>query len=129
LPIPTVPTRARSSLSNQPLARFAWPGFGALVAINVIWLVTTIVAPKPPVRTDEAYAECRAAVRRLRLEASRIPFPTADLIRVTRHDSVHHTVRGYYVAPSNTNQTRYTCEVSALPESRGWKVDTIVFQP
>ena len=123
------PARERSSLSNQPLARFAWPGFGVLVAINVIWLVMTIVAPKPPVRADEAYAECRAAVRRLRPEAARIPFPAADLIRVTRHDSVHHTVRGYFLAPPGTTQTRYTCDVSASSESSGWKVDTVAFQP
>jgi len=89
----------------------------------------TIVAPKPPVRADEAYAECRAAVRRLRPDAARIPFPTADLIRVTRHDSVHHTVRGYYLVPPGTSQTMYTCDVSALSESRGWKVDTVAFHP
>jgi hypothetical protein len=123
------PERARFSLSNSDLARFAWPGFGVLVAINVTWLVMTIVAPKPPVRVDEAYAECRAAVRRLRPEAARIPFPTTDLIRVTRRDSVHHTVRGYYVAPPGTTQTRYSCEVSAPSQSRGWKVDTVAFQP
>jgi hypothetical protein len=123
------PERARSSLSNASLARLAWPGFGVLVAVNVIWLVVTIVAPRAPVRADEAYAECRAAVRRLRPEAARIPFPTADLIRVTRRDSVHHTVRGYYLAPPGTTQTRYTCDVSALSRSGGWKVDTIAFQP
>jgi hypothetical protein len=123
------PERTRPSLSNPALARFAWPGFGVLFAINVIWLVMTMLAPKPPVRADEVYAECRAAVRRLRPEAARIPFPTADLIRITRRDSVHHTVRGYYLAPPGTTQTRYTCDVSALSQSGGWKVDTIAFQP
>ena len=89
----------------------------------------TIVRPKTPDRADEAYAECRAAVRNLRPDAARIPFPTADLIRVSRRDSVLYTVRGYYLAPPGTSQTRYTCDVTALPESRGWKVDTIAFQP
>lgn len=89
----------------------------------------TIVTPHAPDRADEAYATCRAAVRKLRPDAARIPFPTADLIRVTRRDSGLYTVRGYYLAPPGTSQTRYTCDVSALSESRGWKVDTIAFQP
>ena len=100
-----------------------------MVAINVIWLLVTIVWPKPPVRTAEAYAECRAAVRRLRPEAARIQFPTVDLIRVTRRDSVHHRVRGYFIAPPATRQTKYVCDVSAGSGSGGWKVDDLVVQP
>jgi len=100
-----------------------------LVAINVIWLMVTILGRTPAVRVDEAYGECRAAVRRMRPEAARIPFPTADLIRVTRRDSVHNVVRGYYIAPPSTRQTRYVCEVSDLARGSGWRVDTIVFEP
>lgn len=64
----------------------------------------------------------------MRPEASRIPFPTADLIRVTRRDSAHNVVRGYYIAPPATRQTRYVCQVSALQGSNAWRVDTIEFE-
>jgi len=99
-----------------------------LLAINVIWLVATLVAPRHPIRADEAYAECRAAIRKARPEAARIPFPTGDLIRVTRRDSVHHTVRGYFVAPPNTHQTRYVCELSAVPGTTKWTVDSLMVE-
>jgi hypothetical protein len=99
------------------------------VAINVLWLVMAIVSPKPPIRSDEAYAECRAALRKLRPEAARIPFPTGDLVRVTRRDSVRHEVRGYYVVPPGTRHTRYTCEVRVLPGSGAWKIDSISVAP
>jgi hypothetical protein len=99
------------------------------VAINAIWLVTTIVSPEPPIRSDEAYAECRAAVRARRPEAARIPFPTGDLIRVTRRDAIHYEVRGYYIVPPGDRQTRYTCEVSVLPDSSTWKVDSVSVAP
>jgi hypothetical protein len=120
---------SRSSLSIDSLAKLAWPAFGALVAINAVWLVVTLRSPPPPLRTEEAYGECRAAIRRVRPEAARIQFPTADLIRVTRRDSVHHVVRGYYVAPAATFNTNYTCELSVVAGSTAFRVDTIVFPP
>jgi hypothetical protein len=92
-------------------------------------LIVTLVGPKAPLRADEAYAACRAAIRKARPEAARIPFPTGDLIRVTRSDSVHHTVRGYYVVAGGARQTRYDCQLTALAGSAGWTIDTIVFRP
>jgi hypothetical protein len=100
-----------------------------LVAVNAVWLIMTLLSPKPPLHAEEAYAKCREAIRRMRPEAARIQFPTGDLIRVTRRNSVHRVVRGYYVAPAATVHTNYACELTALPGSSGFKVDTIVFQP
>lgn len=99
-----------------------------MVAINVVWLIATIVSPKPSDRADEAYAECRAAIRRARPEAARIPFPTGDLVRVARRDDVHYTVRGYYATTPGTHQTRYVCEVTAVAGSPKWTVDRITVQ-
>ena len=128
-PSPITSARARYWLTNHRLAKLAWPALGGFVALNVIWLVVTLVAPKPPLRADEAYGECRAALRRMRPEAARIPFPTGDLIRVTRRDSIHVVVRGYYVAATATLHTNYTCELTTVPGSIAFKVDTIVLQP
>jgi len=114
--------RARSSLNNIPLAKLA---FGAFVAINIVWLVMTMTTQRRPLRAEEAYGECRAAVRRMRPEAARLTFPTADLIRVARRDAVRE-VRGYYVPRPDGRQQRYVCDVTELP--RGWKVDTIMFE-
>ena len=116
------------SLTSDPVARLLWTGFAVLVAINVVWLVMTMRSTTPSGIEDEAYAECRAAVRRLRPEASRIPFPTRDLVRVSRRDSMHHTVRGYYELRAAGGQRWYRCEVNQLPGVPAWKVDSVLFE-
>lgn len=109
------------------MTKLAWVGFGALVVINVVWLVMTVRAEHPPDHAEEAYGECRAAIRKLRPEAARIAFPTRDLIRISRRDAAHRTIRGYYVAPGAAHPTWYTCEMRATAEPTWWGVDSVVF--
>jgi hypothetical protein len=73
---------------------------------------------------NAAYAECRTAVRRSRADAARIPFPTTDLVRVSRHDSTRYRVRGFF-APRTGAPVWYRCELTYLADDR-WRVDSVV---
>jgi hypothetical protein len=75
---------------------------------------------------DAAYAACRSGVRQARAEASRIPFPTADLVRVSRRDEGHVSVRGFYETSRGERKTWYRCEL-ALTRDQLWRVDTVMF--
>ena len=103
--------------------------FMALLVVNVVWLVLRLDAPPPAITVEDAYAACRSAIRRLRPEAARIPFPTADLIRVSRGRSGRVVVRGYYVASPTAKHTRYTCELASTSQRGRLGIDTIVVQP
>ena len=110
----------------MPSARVAWAAFGVLVALNAAWLYHDVRAERPDRLHDEAYADCRNAVRRAREDAARIPFPTRDLVRVTARDEQHVTVRGFYEPRGGAKATWYRCELASLGDHR-WRVDTLVF--
>ena len=105
--------------------RFGWIAFGGFVALNAVWLYHDVASDRMETRHDEAYAECRSAIRRSRPDAARIPFPTTDLIRVSQDDSAHFRVSGFF-APRGAPSVWYRCELSRLAEQR-WRIDRLVF--
>ena len=102
-----------------------WLLFAGLVVANAVWLMANVRARPRVDRTVEAYAECRAAIRHVRPEAARIPFPTGDLIRVSQQRLNRYTVRGFFEPRGSTRPEWYTCVMSE--ESAGWRVDTLTF--
>ena len=99
--------------------------FVALVVLNVVWLVLYVRARPHDDRTVEAYAECRAAIRRLRPDAARIPFPTGDLIRVSERPSARYAIRGFFEPRGRTRPVWYRCVTS--DDVGRWHVDSLTF--
>jgi hypothetical protein len=106
-------------------ARFGWATFAAFVLLNAAWLYHDLRA-EPNQFHDAAYAACRYGVRQARAEASRIPFPTADLVRVSRRDDGHASVRAFYETRGGERKTWYRCELE-LTANKLWRVDTVMF--
>jgi hypothetical protein len=99
--------------------------FVALVVLNVVWLVMYVRARPHDDRTVEAYAECRAAIRQLRPDAARIPFPTGDLIRVSERRSARYAIRGFFEPRGRPRPVWYRC-VTSHGVGR-WHVDSLTF--
>ena len=106
--------------------RPGWVAFGAFVALNAAWLYHDVTSDGMESGYNAAYAECRTAVRRSRADAARIPFPTTDLVHVSRHDSTRYRVRGFFAPRTAVAPVWYRCELTYLAEHR-WRVDSVVF--
>jgi hypothetical protein len=111
--------------STMPSARLAWVGFGLFVAANAAWLYHDIQSGGSDRRDADAYAECRKAVRNAKEKALRVPFPTADLVRVTRRDANHFRVRGFVDPGDGSRPIWYRCHLTSAAER--WRVDSVVF--
>jgi hypothetical protein len=105
--------------------RRMWLAFGAVIVVNIVWLLMALRSPDHVAADVSAYGECRSAIRQARSDAKTGVFPTLDLIRVS-HDADKSVVRGYFETHARTKSAWYSCGVVRLSDA-GWRVVSLAF--